>query len=64
MMNIAVCMQPSRSYTPCPEKNGLRYFQLQLLHFLVDFYNFCTIENRYEYFTTMCNLLTYIVMTS
>jgi len=36
----------------------VRYFQLQLSHFLVDFYNFCTIENRNEYFTTMWNLLT------
>ena len=39
-------------------KKRPRYFQLQLSHFLVDFYNFCTIENRNEYFTIMCNLLT------
>ena len=33
------------------------YFQLQLSHFLVDFYNFCTIRNRNEYFTTIFYLL-------
>jgi len=40
------------------EKKRPRYFQQQLWHFLVDFYNFCTIENRNEYFTTIRNLLT------
>ena len=34
------------------------YFQLQLSHFLLDFYNFCTIGNSNEYFTTICNVLT------
>ena len=45
-------------HTPCPEKKRPRYFQLQLSHFLVYFYNFCTIGNRSEYLTTICNLLT------
>jgi len=34
------------------------YFRLQLSHFLVDFYNSCTNENRNEYSTITCNLLT------
>ena len=34
------------------------YIQLQLLHFLVNFYNFYAIANRNEYSTTTCNLLT------
>ena len=48
----------SKYTTPCPEKKRPRYFQLQLSHFLVDFYNCCTIGNGNEYFTTICNLLT------
>ena len=40
------------------KKKRPRYFQLQLSHFLVDFYNFCTIGNRSEYLTTICNRLT------
>jgi len=40
------------------EKKRPRYFQLQLSHFMVDFYNFRTIGNRNEYFVTMWNLLT------
>ena len=39
-------------------KKRPRYFQLRLQHFLVNFYNFCTIGNRNEYFTIICNLLT------
>jgi len=38
-------------YTPCPEKKRPRYFQLQLSHSLVDFYNFYTVGNRNEYST-------------
>jgi len=33
----------STEYTLCLEKKRPRYFQLQLSHFSVDFYNFCTI---------------------
>ena len=44
-------------YTVSRKKVSL-YFRLQLLHVLVDFYNFYTIGNRNEYFTIKCNLLT------
>jgi len=44
--------------TPCPEKKRPRYFQLQLSHSLVDFYNFCTIGNRNKHSTITCNLFT------
>ena len=39
-------------------KKRPRYFQLQLSHSLVDFYNFYTIRNRNEHSTITCNLLT------
>jgi len=55
---IATAHQPD--YTVSGKKRP-RYFQLQLSHFLVDFYNFCTIGNRSEYLTTICNLLTYML---
>jgi len=38
-----------RVYTPFPEKKRPRYFQLQLSHSLVDFYNFYTVGNRNEH---------------
>ena len=55
---ITSCIQTFVKCTPCPEKKRPRYFELQLSHFLVEFYNFCTIGNRNEYFTTIWNLLT------
>ena len=45
-------------YTPCPEKKRPCYFQLQLSHSLVDFYNFYTVGNRNEHSTVTCNLVT------
>ena len=45
-------------YTLCPGKKRPRYFQLQLSHSLVDFYNFYTVGNRNEHSTITCNLLT------
>ena len=56
--NIYLYLREAANTTPCPEKKRPRYFQLQLSHFLVDFYNFCTVGNRSEYLTTICNLLT------
>ena len=45
-------------YIPCPEKEVPLYFRLQLSHFLFDFYNFYSSENKNEYSTIACNLLT------
>ena len=45
-------------YTPCPEKKSPRYFQLQLSHSLVDFYNYYTVGKRNEHSTVTCNLVT------
>ena len=51
--------------TPCPEKKRPRYFQLQLSHSLVDFYNFYAVGNRNEHSTITCKLFTLkIFMTS
>ena len=46
-----------RRHTPCPKKKRPRYFQIQLSHSLVDFYNFYTVGNRNEHTTITCNLL-------
>jgi len=40
------------------KKKRPRYFQLQLSHSLVDFYNIYTVGNRNEHSTITCNLLT------
>ena len=48
----------SLEHTPCPEKKRPRYFQLQLSHSLVDFYNFYTVGNRNEHSTVTCNIVT------
>jgi len=48
-------------YTVSGKKKRPRYFQLQLSHFLVDFYNSRTIGKRNEYFTTMWNSFTWML---
>ena len=50
--------------TPCPEKKRPRYFQLQLAHSLVDFYNFVPLETGIKILQSHVIYLLKIFMTS